>query len=165
MDKSAMVNVCYMSLNLTFTAVMTQTTTFTKYFTLEEAVALIPDVRFSLKEAHREMATLQDGLILSKRLMQAKQRSRIKPLPAELELLEEKVKQFEEAFERWENHFLEQGILLRDLSTGLVDFPYRAKSDDQDYFLCWRPPEEGIFYFHSTHDGFAGRHPITLLPD
>lgn len=138
---------------------------FSRYFTLEEAVELLPDVRFSLAEAHREMAGLQDELILSKRLLLAKQKSRRKPSEGEVELLKQKVERFEAAYQRWEAHFEEQGILLRDLAAGLVDFPYRAESDGQDYFLCWKPPEEGIFYFHSLHDGFRGRHPITLLPD
>lgn len=144
---------------------MTETTEFTRYFTLEDAVSALPDVRFSLAEAHREMAGLQDSLILSKRLMQAKQKSRRKPSEAELQLIQQKVEAFEAAFQRWEAHFAAQGIILRDLAVGLFDFPYQAESDGQIYFLCWRPPEEGIFYFHSAHDGFAGRHPITLLPD
>ena len=142
-----------------------EATSFSRYFTIEEAVTFLPDVRFSLAKAHREMAGFQDEIILSKRLIQAKQRSRIKTSEAELKLLQEKVERFEAAYRRWEAHFLEQGIILRNLATGLVDFPYRAESDGQDYFLCWKPPEEGIFYFHSLHDGFSGRHPITLLPD
>lgn len=143
----------------------TESTSFSRYFTLEEAVALLPDVRFSLAEAHREMAGLQDELILGKRLLLARQKSRRKPLEGEAELLRQKVERFQEAYQRWEAHFEEQGIILRDLAVGLVDFPYRAESDGQDYLLCWKPPEEGIFYFHSIQDGFSGRHPITLLPD
>jgi hypothetical protein len=143
----------------------TEASAFSRYFTLEEAVDMLPDIRFSLAEAHREMAGLQDDLILNKRLLLARQRSRRRPSEEEVQLLKQKVERFEAAYRRWEEHFFKQGVLLRDLASGLVDFPYRAESDGQDYFLCWKPPEEGIFYFHSLHDGFAGRHPITLLPD
>jgi hypothetical protein len=143
----------------------TPANTFSRYFTLEEAVAMLPDVRFSLAEAHREMAALQDDLILNKRLILARRRHRRNPSEEELALMKEKLERFEAAYRRWEAHFNEQGIILRDLATGLVDFPYRAESDGRDYLLCWKPPEEGIFYFHTLQDGFAGRYPITLLPD
>jgi hypothetical protein len=143
----------------------TETTSFSRYFTLEEAVDLLPDIRFSLAEAHREMAKLQDELILSKRLMLARQKSRRRPSEEEAQLLKQKAEHFEAAYRRWQDHFEKQGVLLRNLATGLIDFPYRAASDGEEYFLCWKPPEEGIFYFHSLHDGFVGRHPISLLPD
>lgn len=141
------------------------TVLFKRYFKLEEAVSLLPGALETLKEANRQMETLRDSVILNKRLLEARQNSGRTSSDGDVELLQKKFEAFETAMEDWQKHFAEQGILLRDLDTGLIDFPYHSETTGQDYFLCWRPPEEGIFYFHGIHEGFAGRHPITLLPD
>jgi hypothetical protein len=47
------------------------------------------------------------------------------------------------------------GVLLRDPSTGLIDFPAR-RSDDPIY-LCWRLGEEGVDWWHPRDTGLAGR--------
>lgn len=50
------------------------------------------------------------------------------------------------------------GCLIKDLNTGLVDFPtlYRG----QEVYLCWRLGEETITHWHGVEEGFAGRKPI-----
>jgi hypothetical protein len=138
---------------------------FKRYFTLEEAVHLLPSVQQTLTLAHRQMDELRDSVILSKRLLLARQDSGRTPSDAEVAVLEEKFTGYEEALQRWVDYFAEQGIILRDLEAGLVDFPYRAESTGQEFFLCWHRQEDGIFYFHGLDEGFSGRHPITLLPD
>jgi hypothetical protein len=50
----------------------------------------------------------------------------------------------------------EQGIILRQLPNGLVDFP--SPADDGDVrFLCWKTDEADIEWWHRPEDGFAGR--------
>lgn len=144
---------------------MTTAEPFAKYFTLEEAVKCLPFVKETLARAHQEMNELRDGVILSKRLLLVKQGSGRVPTDAEVAVLQEKFEGFEDALTRWVDCFAEQGIILRDLDTGLIDFPYHSETTDQDFFLCWRLHEDGIFYFHGINEGFAGRYPITLLPE
>ena len=55
------------------------------------------------------------------------------------------------------------GCVLRDLDTGLVDFPFRARGG-ATVFLCWRVGEPAIGFWHGPDEGFAGRQPITRLP-
>ena len=50
------------------------------------------------------------------------------------------------------------GCLLKDLDTGLVDFPCRV--GDREVYLCWRLGEPAIQFWHGTDEGFAGRKPI-----
>ncbi|MHB1501583.1 MAG: DUF2203 family protein [Candidatus Dormibacteria bacterium] len=50
------------------------------------------------------------------------------------------------------------GILLRDLETGLVDFP--AQMDGQPVYLCWRLGEETVGFWHSRDRGFSARRPL-----
>lgn len=50
------------------------------------------------------------------------------------------------------------GILLRDLDTGLVDFP--TVKEGRDAFLCWRLGEPEVAYWHFPEGGFSGRTPL-----
>jgi len=50
------------------------------------------------------------------------------------------------------------GALLKDLNTGLVDFP--ALRGDQEVYLCWKHGEPGVLFWHEIEAGFAGRRPI-----
>lgn len=125
---------------------------------------MLPLAKNLLREAHSEISEIRDSVILGKRLILARQNSGRTPSDEEVAALQQKFEQYEETLSRWVERFAEHGIILRDLDAGLVDFPYRAESNGQEYFLCWRMPEDGIFYFHGPNEGYAGRHPITLLP-
>ncbi len=52
----------------------------------------------------------------------------------------------------------ELGVLLKDLDTGLLDFPHER--DGRVVFLCWHPPEERVEYWHEIEAGYAGRQPL-----
>lgn len=52
----------------------------------------------------------------------------------------------------------DQGILLRDAETGLLDFPSRRQGEE--VFLCWRLGEDQVGYWHGPETGFAGRRPL-----
>ena len=49
-------------------------------------------------------------------------------------------------------------IELRDLETGLVDFP--AEIAGRPAYLCWRLGEPEVAHWHSPDDGFQGRRPL-----
>ena len=55
----------------------------------------------------------------------------------------------------------EWGITLRDISTGLIDFP--ALATGRPIWLCWRLGEDDIAWWHETTSGFDGRQPLTEL--
>ena len=50
------------------------------------------------------------------------------------------------------------GVLLKDLETGLLDFP--SERDGQVVFLCWRYDEPSVTHWHAPDAGFAGRQPL-----
>lgn len=56
------------------------------------------------------------------------------------------------------------GIVLRDLERGLVDFPARSAAG-RDYWLCWVVGEPAVTWWHWPEDGFGGRQPLRALPD
>jgi hypothetical protein len=50
------------------------------------------------------------------------------------------------------------GIQVKDLDTGLLDFP--AERDGEPILLCWRVGEPEVAWWHTREDGFAGRKPL-----
>jgi hypothetical protein len=52
----------------------------------------------------------------------------------------------------------EIGCQLKDLETGLVDFPTLYK--EQEVYLCWKLGEAGIGFWHHVEDGVRGRRQI-----
>lgn len=52
----------------------------------------------------------------------------------------------------------EWAIELRDIATGLVDFP--AVLHGEEVYLCWRLGEPEVAYYHSRTEGFGGRRRI-----
>lgn len=51
------------------------------------------------------------------------------------------------------------GVHIKDFRNGLVDFPYDR--DGRIVYLCWKPDEDEIGWWHETDSGFAGRQPLT----
>ena len=56
-----------------------------------------------------------------------------------------------------------EGIILRDLDAGLVDFPARL-DDGREYLLCWLQGEPAVAWWHWPEAGFAGRRPLSDPP-
>jgi hypothetical protein len=54
----------------------------------------------------------------------------------------------------------ELGVQVKDLDTGLVDFP--ALRGGETVLLCWQLGEDEIAFWHRVEDGFAGRRPLPL---
>ena len=50
------------------------------------------------------------------------------------------------------------GCVVKDLCTGLIDFPCRV--GEREVYLCWRLGEPSIRFWHAVDEGFAGRKPI-----
>jgi hypothetical protein len=48
--------------------------------------------------------------------------------------------------------------VVKDLDSGLLDFPARLR--DEDIYYCWRLGEDRIRFYHRQDEGFSGRKPI-----
>ena len=57
---------------------------------------------------------------------------------------------------------VELDITLRDISTGLIDFP--ALVSGRPIWLCWRLGEDDVAHWHSVDEGFDSRRPLSELP-
>lgn len=55
----------------------------------------------------------------------------------------------------------DEGIQIKDLERGLVDFPHFLGGDPaREVFLCWHLGEDTIDYWHEIDAGIAGRKPL-----
>lgn len=53
------------------------------------------------------------------------------------------------------------GVTLRDIGSGLVDFP--ALANGRPIWLCWRLGEDDIGFWHEYDAGVTGRKPLIEL--
>ena len=121
-------------------------------FTLDEANSLVPwleETFQGLKRVRQEYATLQERLThLAKDPGSGDDTTQ---LSASAELL---ARQIEDGVEE----ILDRGIIVRDVSTGLVDFP--SQREGREVYLCWIGGEARIDFWHETDRGFAHREPL-----
>jgi hypothetical protein len=52
----------------------------------------------------------------------------------------------------------ELGVVVKDISIGLVDFP--ALRAGREILLCWKYDEPQVAYWHDLQSGYAGRQKI-----
>jgi hypothetical protein len=80
--------------------------------------------------------------------------------PSELAQLAREVEQEAVAVAECVRAIQQVGAQVKDLDTGLIDFP--ARRGDEEVLLCWRLGEPDVAYWHGPEDGFAGRRPLPL---
>jgi len=52
----------------------------------------------------------------------------------------------------------EMGVLVKDLDTGLCDFPYLMNG--RIVYLCWKLGEAEIQWWHEVNSGYTSRQPL-----
>jgi len=130
-------------------------THFDKHFTVSEANALLPEIRqlfyriFSLIEEAQKLQTpiTLSGLITPGRTNGKHQN----PARTKEEILE--------AINRILTEITDQGIVVQDVSRGLIDFP--CILNGEEVFLCYELNDgDTLQYWHNLNAGYAGRKPL-----
>lgn len=130
-----------------------------RYFNLLEAEGLLPEVErllrslIQLKEDYEqndaELSQINQRIALAGGMVAP--RDRIVQLRSRKDAAARALKGTLEKIQ-------EIGCQLKDVETGLIDFPTLYR--DQEVYLCWKLGESGIGYWHHVEDGFRGRRPI-----
>ena len=124
-------------------------------YTLEEANALLPEVR-------RVLTELRDIWLAARPERRAFEQIQASAAgPVEVSLAHQRL-----VGALWEVQPLvawirSRDLVLRDPAAGLVDF--FSEIEGKDCFLCWRLGEDEIRFWHGTDEGFANRKPIQGL--
>jgi hypothetical protein len=119
-----------------------------RYYSVEEANDLLPDLRGRLERIQEARRTVVGSAEKLKRGATANGGGA--EGSASLEAM---------AVLRTEVEALSaEGIVLRDADSGLIDFP--ARRDGRLVYLCWRPDEARVTHWHEVDSGFGGRKPL-----
>jgi len=125
-----------------------------RFFTVEEANALLPELRETLTQLRETVDRLQQ-VEAEVSALRWKARGNGHNIPDEPF---ERRRVLREAAHRHIRRVQELGCELKDPRTGLVDFPSRRES--QNIYLCWKLDEAEVSFWHPTDVGFAGRQPL-----
>lgn len=120
---------------------------FSKHYTIEEARALLPEIRQwlaqigTLEQRLSELDARLRSLAASGNDVGGDSVNASVKARAELQTVAQK--------------FESREIYIKDLERGLIDFP--ALRNGKEVFLCWEKGEEEIEFWHDLDSGFPGR--------
>ncbi|MBV6431537.1 MAG: hypothetical protein IANPNBLG_01669 [Bryobacteraceae bacterium] len=130
-----------------------------RYFTIEEAEALLPEVGKSMRAA----IEFRRYLLIAEEIL-GRESHRIEMSGGAMvdapRLSEEKSRRDTCAAQIEANieHIHSLGCEIKDLNSGVLDF--RTLYKGEEVYLCWELGESGISYWHGLQEGFAGRKPV-----
>ncbi len=130
-----------------------------RLFTLDEANRLIPWLERTFQGAMEAHGRLQE---LRQRLTEI-QRERLRrngtfDRQDELNTTQSRVQEIEAEINEILREISAEGIIVRDVARGLVDFP--SVRDGREVYLCWVRGEDTIGFWHDTNRGFDHRQPL-----
>ena len=129
-----------------------------RQFTLDEANALVP----WLEETFQRLANMrQEQTDAQSRLDELLEHRGSNGSSSSNEAMQQaqgNVDRLARLMEEGFQDILAEGIIVRDVATGLVDFP--SQREGREVFLCWIRGEEPIDFWHETNRGFAHRQPL-----
>lgn len=122
-----------------------------RYFTVEEANALLPEIRPLVAELMEKQAAI------------ANQRQSLGRVGRDFHnnvgsALASAMTQEFTAVETLQQRIQAYGCVLKNPGVGLLDF--LADMNGRDVYLCWKYDEPAITHYHDLHTGFNGRIPL-----
>ena len=159
----------------------------TRFFDLDEANALIPEIRTileGLRDERAELIRLRDQVLLHRSAAEspatqpteasARGGSRASETSGgagetgdaadrdpEVRILRLRMQGVIDQMQAGVARIDELGITLREIETGLIDFP--ALVSGRQVWLCWRLGEGHVEWWHELGDGFGGRQALIEL--
>ncbi len=124
---------------------------FQKLFSVEEANALLPELKKLLDEARARRDAMREKAPDLQPILEAASSNGGGKKGSEF------------GVDAYRLHLsvgriTELGVVLKDLDSGLLDFPHSREG--RVVFLCWHPPEERVGFWHEIEAGYAGRQPL-----
>lgn len=124
---------------------------YQKHFTLEEARAYLPRLKYQISEISRIKIELDKiGFdIYTRKYHLGFNPDTLNEFPPEYEQFSDLVQSL-----------VKEGIFVKGFEEGLVDFP-AVRDNGEEVFLCWKEGESDISYWHTLSSGYRGRRPIS----
>ena len=138
-----------------------------EYYDFDQANARIPELRemlLTLRSLREDLVVARDRIVeLNAPAMAGAVASTPPPPDADLETQRLRMR-MQGLFDQMQATVLQiddWGIQLRDIETGLVDFP--ALVSGRPVWLCWRVDESAVGWWHDMSEGFDARRRIEDL--
>jgi hypothetical protein len=132
-----------------------------RFYAIDEANATLPEVERilgALREQREELITARDrALTLTPEDGEATSAD-----AEQLRLIRLRMQGLIDQMQAGVARLVELDITLRDIKTGLIDFP--ALVSGRPIWLCWRLGEADVEHWHAVDEGFDSRRPIEELP-
>jgi len=120
---------------------------FSKHYTLEEARALLPQIRGWFQTLDSLRANLGETEQHLNGMLDNGQDAGGGTVEGYVRKLAE-IKSILNGFEK-------RHVFIKDLDRGLVDFP--SLKGGREVFLCWEKDDEDIEFWHDLDSGYSGR--------
>lgn len=147
----------------------------TRFFDLDAANDALPEVRgilTRLRDQREELIRLRDEVLERQSAVEAAAEAtaggsgtassrRADAEVAELRRLRLRMQGVIDQMQAGVARIDELGITLRDIETGLIDFP--ALVTGRQVWLCWRLGEDDVAWWHELTTGVAGRRSLAEL--
>jgi hypothetical protein len=131
-----------------------------KYFTVEQANAMLPLVRVIAKDLvdlSREVVERRERLA---HLMAGRNGRSNDVYREELSQIEEELEKDGRRLHDYVEELRRLGLEPKNGSEGLIDFPTLV--DGREAYLCWKLGEPEVLFWHELDAGFAGRQPLAV---
>ena len=122
-----------------------------RHFSVEEANELLPELKVLLEQMLAARQRIVDGRKTWEPMMEKARGNGGGASGKQLFKDSDKIQVTLEQINEW-------GIIIKDVDTGLVDFP--ALRQGREVYLCWRLGEPRVAFWHDVDAGFAGRQPL-----
>jgi hypothetical protein len=143
-----------------------------RFFDLDKAADTLPELRSiltRLRDQRRELIRLRDEVLEQQAAVEASAEAgpgpggsaRAAEDVAELRRVRLRMQGVIDQMQAGVARIDELGITLREIETGLVDFP--ALVNGRQVWLCWRLGEDAIDWWHELSTGVAGRRQLSDL--
>ncbi|HLE79550.1 MAG TPA: DUF2203 domain-containing protein [Candidatus Limnocylindrales bacterium] len=138
----------------------------TRFYSIDDANAALPDVGRileDLRDQRDELIRLRDLVTAAQEGEPTSTKDRESPAPdgsggtttADTRTLRLRMQFLIDQMQAGVTRLVEQDVTLREIGTGLIDFP--ALVNGRQVWLCWRLGEGDIGWWHELGDGFADR--------
>ena len=124
-----------------------------KYFTTEEADALIPELEkiFEAVAGLTAKAELKAAGLRKRQTTNDDDHAGMAIERSQLQFLAQGINE-------WMQKIVELGALPKGVDPALVDFPSRV--DGREAYLCWKLGEKQVLHYHPVDEGFSTRKPL-----
>jgi hypothetical protein len=133
-----------------------------RFYAIDEANDALPEVErilIALRDQREELITRRDKVV---ELSPQDDTTLPAGVGEQVRLLRLSMQGLIDQMQAGVARLVEMDVTLRDIATGLIDFP--ALVSGRPVWLCWRLGESEVAHWHPHDEGFDARRPLGELP-